>query len=270
MLQVSDSDFEKLANFMITNYGVNLTKKKHLIQSRLNAVVSNGKYGSFSDYVQYITSDRATKEDLRVIMNKLTTNHTYFMRENSHFEFFSDVVLPELEKKYESKKSLAVWSAGCSSGQEPYTLTMLMFDYFGEKRKNWNLKMLATDISNHAMSVAKRGSYTEEDAKDIPVEWKNKYMTKNNGVYTVTPEVRKNVIFREFNLMDPIKFKSQFDVIFCRNVMIYFEADVKEALVKRFYGASNDGAYLMIGQSETLDKDVTPYKYVSPATYRKE
>ena len=270
MPEVKDADFLRLANYMMDNYGINLTKKKHLIQSRLNAILSSGKYKDFTEYVDYITGGSASVEDMRVILNRLTTNHTYFMRESSHFELLKNKLLPELEKKYNSKKSLAIWSAGCSSGQEPYTLTMLLFDYFGDRRKDWNLKLLATDISNHAMTIAKKGSYMEEDLKDVPDSWKTKYMTEKNGVYTVTPEVRSNVVFREFNLMDEIKFKSSFDIIFCRNVMIYFEADVKNALVNRFYEASNDGAYLLIGQSETLDKSSTRYNFVSPATYVKK
>ena len=270
MLEVKDADFVRLANYMMDNYGINLTKKKHLIQSRLNAILSWGKYETFNEYVDYITGGNASVEDVRVILNRLTTNHTYFMRESSHFDFFKNKILLELEKKYSSNKSIAIWSAGCSSGQEPYTLTMLLFDYFGTRRKEWNLKLLATDISNHAMSIAKKGSYIAEELKDVPESWKKNYMTEKNGIYTVTPEVRSNVVFREFNLMDDIKFRSSFDVIFCRNVMIYFEPDVKAALVKRFYGASNKGAYLLIGQSETLDKSSNPYSFVSPATYIKK
>ena len=270
MFEVKEEDFLKLANYMMKEYGINLTKKKHLIQSRLNSVMASGKFKDFHDYAEYICSGKASQSDMRIIINKLTTNHTYFMRENTHFDFFSNTVLPELEAKYAKKKSLSIWSAGCSSGQEPYTLSILLFEYFGAKRKDWDLRILATDISNHVLSIAKKATYTEEDIKDVPMEWRNKYMTRNGDSYTFIPEIRKNVIFREFNLMDPIKFKIPFDVIFCRNVMIYFENDTKHALVNRFFDASNPGGYLMIGQSETLNKGATKYTYISPATYRKE
>lgn len=269
MFEVQDADFVKLANFMLKEYGINLTKKRHLIQSRLNGVMSTGRFPDFHSYTEYITSGRAHQSDLRIVINKLTTNHTYFMRENSHFDYFSSHILPELEQKYRQKKSLSIWSAGCSSGQEPYTISMLLFEYFGKRRGEWDLRILATDISNHVLSMAKRGEYSEEDIKDLPAEWKNRYLTRTGGRYTFVPEIRKNVIFREFNLMDPIRFKIPFDVIFCRNVMIYFENDTKNALVNRFYDASNPGAYLLIGQSETLSKDATKYNYISPAIYRK-
>lgn len=269
MFEVREEDFVKLANFMLKEYGINLTKKKHLIQSRLNAVLATGRFEDFHAYSEYITSGRASQSDLRIIINKLTTNHTYFMRENAHFDYFTNEILPELEKKYSSKKSLSIWSAGCSSGQEPYTMSILLFEYFGNRRKDWDLRILATDISNHVMSIAKKATYTGEEIKDLPAEWRNKYMTKNGDQYTFIPEIRKNVIFREFNLMDSIKFKIPFDVIFCRNVMIYFENDTKNAVVNRFYDATNPGGYLLIGQSETLAKDATKYRYVAPAIYRK-
>jgi chemotaxis protein methyltransferase CheR len=119
------------------------------------------------------------------------------------------------------------------------------------------------------MSIAKKATYTDDTMKDVPEEWKKKYMIHHGDSYTFVPEIRHNVIFKEFNLMDAINFKIPFDVIFCRNVMIYFDNDTKNALVNRFYDASNPGAYLLIGQSETLTKDETKYTYISPATYRK-
>jgi chemotaxis protein methyltransferase CheR len=265
----NEEDCLKLAEFMMREYGINLTKKQHLIISRLGSVISAGKYRDFHSYVEYITSGRASKSDLRIILNKLTTNHTYFMRENTHFDFLTNTILPELEKKNREKKSISIWSAGCSSGQEPYTISMLLFDYFGNQRNGWDLRVLATDISNHVMSIAKKATYTDDTMKDVPEEWKKKYMIHNGDSYTFVPEIRHNVIFKEFNLMDAINFKIPFDVIFCRNVMIYFDNETKNALVNRFYDASNPGAYLLIGQSETLPKDETKYTYVSPATYRK-
>jgi chemotaxis protein methyltransferase CheR len=270
MFEIKDADFMRLANFMLAEYGVNLTKKKHLIDSRLTSVMATGRFKDFASYVDYVTSGKASVEDMRILVNKLTTNHTYFMRETSHFDFFKDTVLPELEQKYKNgTKLLSIWSAGCSSGQEPYTLCMLLFDYFGNERSKWDLRILATDISNHVMSIAKAAAYNEEDIKDLPQEWKEKYMKKTGEIYTFIPEIRKNVIFKEFNLMNPIRFKIPFDVIFCRNVMIYFEGPTKEAIVRRFYDASNEDAYLFIGQSETLNKEATKYKYVMPAVYKK-
>ena len=140
--------------------------------------------------MDYITSGKAKSEDTRIMLNKLTTNHTYFMRENSHFDLFTNRILPELKEKYSQKKSLAIWSAGCSSGQEPYTLSMLLFDFFGNERRSWDLRLLATDISFHVMSKAKQATYTDEEIKDVPSQWRDKYMTKNGSNFTFVPEIR--------------------------------------------------------------------------------
>ena len=148
---------------------------------------------------------------------------------------------------------------------------MLLKEFFGSKAGMWDTRVLATDISQNALHAATNAVYDEDSLKELSPAWKKKYFTPAGepGTYTVTPEIKSNVIFRTFNLMDPIKFRLKFDVIFCRNVMIYFDQPTKEALVNRFYNASNPGGYLLIGHSENLSKTATPYKYLMPATYRK-
>ena len=171
-------------------------------------------------------------------------------------------------KRHERDKTLAIWSAGCSSGEEPYNITMFLYDYLGPRAKEWDTRILATDISAQALASARRGTYNLPDT--IPADWKRKYFTANrDGTHTVSPAVKDNVIYQTFNLMDPIRFRLKFDVIFCRNVMIYFDQPTKEALVQRFYNATNPGGYLLIGHSESLNKSTTPYEYLKPATYRK-
>ena len=149
---------------------------------------------------------------------------------------------------------------------------MLLKEYFGPKAGAWDTRVLATDISQNALKAANEAVYDESSLRELPAGWKSKYFrtTGEPGVYTVAPEIKSNVIFRTFNLMNPIQFRLKFDVIFCRNVMIYFDQQTKDALVNRFYQASNPGAYLLIGHSESLNKEATPYKYLKPATYRKE
>lgn len=148
---------------------------------------------------------------------------------------------------------------------------MILKEFFGAKASAWDTRVLATDISQNALVAAKNAVYEEDSLKELSPTWKSKYFrqTGQPGVYTVAPEIKSNVIFRTFNLMDPIKFRLKFDVIFCRNVMIYFDQPTKDALVKRFYDATNPGGYLLIGHSESLNKATTPYKYLKPATYRK-
>lgn len=267
MMQLSDSDFQRMAKFMQSNYGINLTKKKQLINNRLATSLKAKGYNSFTEFVDQLISKR-DNELMDFVLSKLTTNYTYFMREKEHYDFFTNVILPDITKKNEQKKVLSIWSAGCSTGEEPYNISMCLKEYFGVSAGAWDTRVLATDISPRVLAQAKNPSY--ELPNDIPSAWKSKYfIEKPDGSYTVTPDIRKNVIFRTFNLMDPIRFKLDFDVIFCRNVMIYFDQPTKDALVKRFYNATKKGGYLMIGHSENLSKDC-PYKMLRPATFQKQ
>ena len=201
------------------------------------------------------------------MLNRLTTNYTFFMRETEHFDFFTRVILPDLVRKHQSRKTMAIWSAGCSSGEEPYNLSMYIKDYLGAQARFWDTRILATDISQKALANAKKGIYELPDT--LPPAWRKKYFTRVEGTrYAVSKEIRDNVIFQTFNLMDPIKFRVKFDVIFCRNVMIYFDQPTKDALVRRFYDATVPGGYLMISHSENLSKDA-PYRTVAPSTFQK-
>ena len=148
---------------------------------------------------------------------------------------------------------------------------MILKEYFGTQASSWDTRVLATDISQNVLRTAQNALYEEESLSKLPKGWKNRYFrkTKESGIYTVAPEIKSNVIFRTFNLMDPIRFRLKFDVIFCRNVMIYFDQPTKDALVERFFQATSPGGYLLIGHSESLNKAVTPYQYIMPATYRR-
>lgn len=269
MLTINDSEFQRLVQFVHQNYGIDLSKKRQLIVGRLsNTIVSMG-FNSFKDYIDYLIQYKKP-EDLELMLNKLTTNYTFFMREGAHFEYFTNTILPYLVEN-KKDKVLSIWSAGCSSGEEPYTISMILKEYFGAKASAWDTRVLATDISQNALRAAANAVYEEDSLKELSSVWKQKYFRSAGqpGLYTVSPEIRSNVIFRTFNLMDPIKFRLKFDVIFCRNVMIYFDQPTKEALVNRFFNATNPGGYLLIGHSESLNKATTPYKYLMPATYRK-
>lgn len=269
MKEISRKDFIKLTDFVKANYGIDLTKKEQLITSRLQSTVNEARFGNFEKYVDYITSS-AAESDIDLMLNKLTTNYTYFYREENHFDFFKKVILPYLEQTNKNK-SLSIWSAGCSSGEEPYTISMILKDYFG-KRSNWDTRVLATDISQNVLTKAQTATYEEESLKNMPGNWKGEYFTKDpaTGLYRVSKEIKDNVIFRTFNLMDPIKFKQKFDVIFCRNVMIYFDQHTKDQLINRFYDYTNQGGYLLIGHSESVNREKSKYKYVTTATYRKQ
>lgn len=270
MLEISNHDFQRLVAYVKSTYGIDLTQKRQLITGRLTSTVLSMGMHSFGEYIDYIMTGNHP-DDNDIMLNKLTTNYTYFMREESHFEYFQNTILPWLEST-KKDRVLSIWSAGCSSGQEPYTLSMIMKEYFGTKASSWDTRILATDISQNALSTAVKGEYDTESLVKLPTSWQKKYFTPsaNPNMHAVSAELRENVIFRTFNLMNPIKFKLKFDVIFCRNVMIYFDQDTKDALVNRFYDASVPGGYLLIGHSEGLNKATTPYNYVMPALYRKQ
>ena len=269
MMTLSNEDFHRLVNFIKSNYGIDLSKKKQLIIGRLSNKLSAMGIRSFKEYIDRIIQQKDPK-DTETLLNYLTTNYTFFMREEAHFNFFSKTILPYLEQ-VKKDHVLSIWSAGCSTGEEPYTLSILLKEYFGSKARLWDTRVLATDISQNALTAAQTAVYDRESLSRLPDSWIRKYFrrTSEPDVYTVSPDLKKNVIFRTFNLMDPIQFKLKFDVIFCRNVMIYFDPPTKASLIHRFYDATAPGGYLLIGHSESIDRSGLNYKYVQPSVYRK-
>ena len=267
-LTISDDDFRRLTSFIQAHYGINLTEKRQLVSSRLSSVVSEQGYSSFTPFITKLLEEKNPNQ-LELVLNRLTTNYTFFMREQEHFEFFEKTILPDLVRRHQRDKVLAIWSAGCSSGEEPYNISICIKEFLGAQAKLWDTRVLATDISQQAMAKAKRGIYDLPDT--IPDHWRKRYFNKvagSDGKYQVAPEIRNNVIFQTFNLMDPIKFRLKFDVIFCRNVMIYFDQPTTDALVRRFYDATVPGGYFLISHSENLSKNA-PYRTIAPSTFQK-
>ena len=269
MINLKDIEFRELTRFMKANYGINLIEKKILIEGRLSNLITEKGFNNFSDYLKFVFKDSSGNE-VSTLINKLTTNHTFFMREAEHFDYFRDTVLPYLEANTKIK-DLRIWSAGCSSGEEPYTLAMILADYFGTEKSKWNTKILATDISEKVLETARNGVYSVEAVSTMPKIWGLKYFNKiENESYQINEEIRNEIIYRNFNLMTEIfPFKKKFHVIFCRNVMIYFEPKTKMELINRFYDITEPGGYLFIGHSESVNKNETKYNYIMPAVYRK-
>lgn len=268
MLKLTDNDFERLVAYMKENYGINLEKKRVLIEGRLSNMVLRRGFNSFKEFIDFAFADKTGNETMQLV-NKLTTNHTFFLREPEHFEFLKSTILPYLEKTNEKTHSLKLWCAASSTGQEPYTIAMTIDEYFGANSAKWDWKLLATDLDTDVLRTAQAGIYTEDMLKDVPASWLNKYFTKiDDKRYQVIERIRKQVVFRQFNLMDPIVCSTPFDFISCRNVMIYFEQETKNALIERFYDVTKEGGYLFIGHAESVGKD-TRYSYVKPAIYRK-
>ncbi len=268
---ITDAEFKKLASYIKDNYGINLKEeKKTLVTGRLHNVLVQNKLESFSEYFDYILGD-SSGEAAATLVNKITTNHTFFMREADHFYYFRDQVLPFLKKTVKDK-DLRIWSAGCSTGEEPYTLAMMIDEFFGKEKVWWDTKVLATDISGHVLDTARRGVYSNERIATLPSHWKQGYFKKLDDEKSVVAEKIKNeVIYRKFNLMEQrFPFKRKFHVIFCRNVMIYFDIPTKNNLINKFYDAMEPGGHLFVGHSESLNREETDFKYIMPAVYRKE
>lgn len=267
MLKLTDNDFNRLVAYMKTNYGINLEKKRILIEGRLSNMVTQRGFKDFKEFLDFAFADKTGNETMQLV-NKLTTNHTYFLREPEHFEYLKTVVLPYLEQTV-TDHDMRIWCAASSTGQEPYTIVMTMDEYFGAKASAWNLKILATDLDTDVLKKAKAGIYTAEMVKDVPAEWLRKYFNRiDNNTYQVIDRIRNMVEFRQFNLMDKIVCRKPYHLISCRNVMIYFEMETKNALVERFYDVTQEGGYLFIGHAESVGKN-TRYTYVKPAVYRR-
>lgn len=269
MISISDKDFDIFRKFVYDKFGINLTGKKTLVEGRLTSTITQKGLSSFDEYFKILMLDKTGTETTN-LLNKITTNHTYFLRENEHFDFMKSTVLPFLEKKHGSDRVLRIWSAGCSSGQEPYTIAMCIDEYFGSKKSLWDTTILCTDISENVMDKAKKGIYKSEDLKDVPMAWRNKYFEdKKDGTFQVVPKLRNELVFRKVNLMDNFKFPRPFDLIFCRNVMIYFDAETKDKLIQKFYNVSDINGYLFIGHSEVINKENSRYSFVKPAIYQR-
>ncbi|WP_455526333.1 CheR family methyltransferase [Huintestinicola sp.] len=268
MLKLTDDDFLRLVDFIKTNYGINLEKKRVLIEGRLTGIVSSSGFDSFTDYINYALSDSSGKETIRLV-NKLTTNHTFFMREPDHFKFLESTVLPYIESSVKDKDA-RIWCAASSTGQEPYTIAMTVDEYFGSRKAGWDTTILATDLDTDVLRTAKAGIYSKEMLEGLPDKWIDKYFRRiDNENYQVIDRIRNEIVFKKFNLMDPIVCKKPFDLISCRNVMIYFDTQTKNALVERFYDVTKKGGYLFIGHAENVSRD-TRYSYIKPAIYRRE
>lgn len=270
-LEITEAEFQRLVKYMYDNFGINLSAKKVLVQGRLGNMLNERGFKNYDEYLDTVMKDSSGAE-VTTILNKLTTNHTFFMREPEHYTFLKETILPYMTETCKNDHILRIWSAACSSGEECYTTAMLMDQYFGAEKAKWDTVILATDISQDVIGKAKRGIYTEEGMKGLSNDWKDRYFNKlSDGKYEICQGIKDEVVFKTFNLMDPMpdKYKAKpFDLIFCRNVMIYFDAPTKQALVNRFYDVVKPGGYFFIGHAESVNRNDTKFEYIKPAIYR--
>jgi chemotaxis protein methyltransferase CheR len=271
-----DRDFEKFSRLIFEASGIALTdSKKDLLRARLGKILRQRGIPSFRDYLKMVEEDSSGIEVV-FMLDAISTNVTSLFREADHFRFLSDVAIPSIDKSREwpADKRFRGWCAGCSSGEEPYSLAVTIREAIPPEAR-WDVRILATDISTKVLAAAREGAYARPKLKDVPGHIVSRYFSLETGGdgldrYRVSPEVRAMISFARLNLMDPYPFKGPFDVVFCRNVMIYFDKKTQGELVNRFHRYIADGGYLFIGHSESLNGISHPFQYVRPSVYRKK
>jgi chemotaxis protein methyltransferase CheR len=274
-IDLSDREFQLFRALIFEKSGINLNDgKKELVRTRLGSKLRKGGYGSFRDYYNYVVEDR-TGEELITLLDAISTNLTSFFREINHFSYLRNHIVPEImeKKKNDSARQIRAWSAGCSSGEEPYSIAFTLTDIF-QGTKGWDVKLLATDISTKVLARAASGVYTEDQAGTVPKDMASKFLDKTaldgDRMCRVRPEIKSMIQFKRFNLMTPsFPFRRGFDFIFCRNVMIYFDKPTQQTLVNKFFGALAEGGYLLIGHSESLTGVQHRFRYMQPTIYKR-
>lgn len=254
-----------------SRYGIDMIRKKEIMQGRLQNYIHSQGFHSYNDYISAVQMDFTGKLE-RELVDILTTNHTFFMREFEHFDYMRQVVLPELKEKEAREKDLRIWCGAASTGQEPYMLAMLLKDFFGLEHGDWDTQVLATDISVQVLETAARGVYEAEQIAVLPERWQRRFLKSVPGsnMYEISDEIKEEVLFRQFNLMDVFPFRKKLHVVFLRNVMIYFDKETKKQLVKKVYDILEPGGYLFIGRTETIDRESAPFELVQPSIFRKQ
>jgi chemotaxis protein methyltransferase CheR len=270
---LGEKDFNRLAGFIYRQCGIKITDaKKMMLEARLQKRLRSLSLSSFSQYCDYLFSPEGLDDELVHMIDVVTTNKTDFFRESGHFDYLAQKAIPDLLTKGR-RRNITVWSAGCSSGEEPYTLAMILSEC-GIGFPDFGFLILATDISTKVLDKARLAVYDEERVSPIPSQFRNRYLLRSkdprNRVYRIVPELRQHVQFRRLNFMDAdFGFRETMDVIFCRNVIIYFDKPTQEKLLRRFCQHLSPQGYLFMGHSETLLGMDVPLTQVAPTVYRK-
>lgn len=257
--------FEKIRRLAYEKFGLNLTEsKQQLVAARLGKKLRELKLPSYEAYYDLVLGDRSG-ESLIALIDALSTNHTSFLREASHFDFLAKSVIPKLRKR----ATIDIWSAPCSTGEEPYSIAITMLEQLGVPAKP-ALRIRATDISTRALAVAKEGAYASDRLSSVPAPLIKKYFTQTGpGLFQIRPEIARMMEFDRGNLIEPMRATRMFPIIFCRNVMIYFDKPTQEQVVTNLSQFLEPGGYLLIGHSESLMGVRHSLEYVQPAIYRK-
>ena len=267
----SDREFVQLQRLVYMHSGISLSEeKKSNVYSRLSRRLRELGLDSFSEYCAMIEAGH--EEEIEHFINALTTNLTSFFRESHHFEYLRESVIPGLIQDKAQPRRLRIWSAGCSTGEEAYSIAMTVLESIPQIR-NWDVRVLATDLDTSVIDTAVRGIYSEEKVSHLPEEYLKNWFQKGKGgrqgMVRVAPEVRELVTFRHLNLMHDWPMNGFFDVIFCRNVVIYFDRDTQQRLFDRFADIMVPQGHLLIGHSESLNNVSDRFQLIGRTIYRR-
>jgi chemotaxis protein methyltransferase CheR len=274
---ITPSEYETVRKIVYDQSRINLgPSKKELVMARLSKRLRALGIPTYAQYLDFLAS-AAGRDEMTNLIDSISTNHTYFFREPQHFDFLSQVILPEFceNPAHKGAHQFKVWSAATSSGEEPYTISLILDDYFSTRVRGWSWNILCTDISTRVLAKAEEGIFTKDRINPVRADWLIRYFDKgvgeSDGFFRVKDSIRRNLTFRALNLLAPsYPFRETFQVVFCRNVMIYFDRDTQEELVNKIYPLVEPGGYLIIGHAESLTNVKHPFKLVKPSIYRKE
>jgi chemotaxis protein methyltransferase CheR len=274
--KLSNETFSRISRFIDIEYGIQLPpSKKVMVESRLQKRLRKLNIKSFSDYADYIFSSEGEKAEMVSMVDLITTNKTDFFREADHFDYLLNNVLPEMPSGRQSgtESTCNVWSCGCSSGEEPYTLAMVLSE-FTERSPSFKYRIKGTDISSEVLTKAKKAIYTEKDVEPVPMQLRRKYLLRSrdnaNHLVKIKPEIQGKVQFEHLNLMDKqYSITGKMDIIFFRNVAIYFTKSTQEEIITKICRHLKPGGYLFIGHSESLFNMDVPVKQIGSTIYRK-
>lgn len=274
MVELTPTEFQRFQKLIFETSGISLNhSKQQLVQVRLAKRLRALGLENYAQYYEAVTTDRSGNE-MREMLDCISTNLTGFFREPVHFEYLDSTLLPKLvmEKRRKGERKIRVWSAGCSTGEEPYSIAITLLDNIREA--GWDAKVLATDISSAALAQAVRGIYPQASLNTLPSGAMARHFQEGRGLhdgqYKVCDEVHSMVVFSRLNLMDEAyPFQGPFDFVFCRNVLIYFERDTQQCLVKRFHRYLSLEGHLFLGHAESITAGQQDFEYVKPTIYRK-
>ncbi len=275
-IELSVRDFRRLASFIHGKLGIKVPDfKRSMVESRLRKRLAALGMKSYTEYCDHLFSGKGMDQEIYEFTDVITTNKTDFFREPHHFNYLLEKALPDLLRRTGSGRTrpLKAWSCACSRGDEPYTLAMVLSEY-GQKVSPFEFSILATDISTRMLATAAKGIYDEALIDPVPLNYRKKYLLKSRdrgkGLVRLRPEIRNRVTFRRLNLMDSdYRLGESMDILFCRNVIIYFDKPTTEKLIDRLCRVLAPGGYLFMGHSELLDTSLYPLRPVAPTIYQK-